>query len=590
MENNKTQAEIYREERKERLAKAAAKNAKKSPQSMKAKRMVKKVISIVLAVVIAVGAVCGVLNFFDIPQKTVKVSVDGLDARISLGEINYYYYQAWYQFFSTAMQYESYGEGMSLTMTGFDYSKTPDQQEFTEQAAQIAGITLEDLGKDNPTWEDAFTYSAISSAVYAKYGAMKAEEAGIKLTDEEIKAIEDEVESVRTNAKKEDYSLNRFLRTQIGSGVTEKVIYEASVNASLAQKYFEKYTNDTRDAITADQINAQYEYAKDNYDVADIRVYKFTTTMDEKDHKDMSEEEHDKAHKEAEKETKKLADAFLKEVKDEESFIAEAKKAILAADSKSTKDPDKETLVKKASKSSLTTSYCEDLAKWVYDDARKVGDTTVVSDGEGSYFVVYMKTLADKDKSASSSDVRHILIKFPDKNTDGTPTSTTDSSGKKTTNITKETKAETKAEAEKILEEYKKNPTEENFIELTKKHTDDVDSKGNPNSDGIYKDVSDNGQYVEAFTNWAIDSTRKPGDTGIVETEYGYHIMYYVEANEESWYLAIQNELLNKKLEDTLAKEIDEMVKSVNMDSIFIDFALNKENDLIAKHILSYVR
>ena len=35
MENNKTQAEIYREERKERLAKAAAKQAKKSPKISK---------------------------------------------------------------------------------------------------------------------------------------------------------------------------------------------------------------------------------------------------------------------------------------------------------------------------------------------------------------------------------------------------------------------------------------------------------------------------------------------------------------------------------------------------------------------------
>jgi hypothetical protein len=36
MENNKTQAELYREERKERLAKAAAKNAKRNPKSVKA--------------------------------------------------------------------------------------------------------------------------------------------------------------------------------------------------------------------------------------------------------------------------------------------------------------------------------------------------------------------------------------------------------------------------------------------------------------------------------------------------------------------------------------------------------------------------
>ena len=87
--NNKTQAELYREERKERLAKAAAKNAKRSPKSIKASKTAKKVISIVLAVVIAFGAVAGVLNFFDVPQKAVKISIDGIKSKISLAEINF---------------------------------------------------------------------------------------------------------------------------------------------------------------------------------------------------------------------------------------------------------------------------------------------------------------------------------------------------------------------------------------------------------------------------------------------------------------------------------------------------------------------
>ena len=87
MENNKTQAELYREERKERLAKAAAKKSK-NPMSVKAQKTAKKVIAIVLAVVIGLGAVIGVLNFFDIPQRTVKISIDGLEEKIYLAEIN----------------------------------------------------------------------------------------------------------------------------------------------------------------------------------------------------------------------------------------------------------------------------------------------------------------------------------------------------------------------------------------------------------------------------------------------------------------------------------------------------------------------
>ena len=180
--NNKSQAELYREERKERLAKAAAKNAKKSPMSIKAQQAAKKVISIVLAVVIAFGAFAGVLNFFDVPQKTVKVSIDGIESKISLAEINYFYFQVWSQRFSTAMQYEQYGEGMGLSMTGFDYTKSPDSQEYKEDHVQFTGVTMEDLGNiKNPTWQDVFTYSAVYQLVNAKYGAEKAKEAGLKV-------------------------------------------------------------------------------------------------------------------------------------------------------------------------------------------------------------------------------------------------------------------------------------------------------------------------------------------------------------------------------------------------------------------------
>ena len=33
---------------------------------------------------------------------------------------------------------------------------------------------------------------------------------------------------------------------------------------------------------------------------------------------------------------------------------------------------------------------------------------------------------------------------------------------------------------------------------------------------------------VKPFEDWCFDESRKPGDTGIVESDYGYHVMYYV--------------------------------------------------------------
>jgi hypothetical protein len=55
---------------------------------------------------------------------------------------------------------------------------------------------------------------------------------------------------------------------------------------------------------------------------------------------------------------------------------------------------------------------------------------------------------------------------------------------------------------------------------------------------------------VEAFNDWCFDDERKPGDHGIVETTYGYHIMYYVSDSETNYrdYM-ITNDKLSEDME-----------------------------------------
>jgi len=252
MENNKTQAEIYREERKERLAKAAAKQAKKSPKLSKTKKIAGKVIAILLAVVVALGAVGGVLNFFGVPQKVLKVSIGDSDYSFSVAEFNYYYYNTWYNYHSTAYQYESYyGEGMGASLTGYEYTKAPTEQEYTDDMAAMTGVTIEDLGNpENPTWSDAFTYAAISNILQVKFGAQKAKEAGITLTEAQENEINNYIKEASDTAKGNDYSLDRWLHTQIGKGLSEDLIYEFQKEAYLATAYFEKLEKDTNNAIT----------------------------------------------------------------------------------------------------------------------------------------------------------------------------------------------------------------------------------------------------------------------------------------------------------------------------------------------------
>lgn len=95
---------------------------------------------------------------------------------------------------------------------------------------------------------------------------------------------------------------------------------------------------------------------------------------------------------------------------------------------------------------------------------------------------------------------------------------------------------------------------EETFIQLAKENSSD----GNASSGGIYTDVY-KGQMVATFNDWCFDESRKPGDTGVVKTEYGYHVMYFIENSEKTYYSdkgdsGIRSEKFNERFEQ-LCKE-----------------------------------
>ena len=63
---------------------------------------------------------------------------------------------------------------------------------------------------------------------------------------------------------------------------------------------------------------------------------------------------------------------------------------------------------------------------------------------------------------------------------------------------------------------------------------------------------------VTNFNDWCFDVARQPGDHGIVETEYGYHIMYFVGDSETPYSdpnATVANEKYNAKLETLFTQE-----------------------------------
>lgn len=124
-------------------------------------------------------------------------------------------------------------------------------------------------------------------------------------------------------------------------------------------------------------------------------------------------------------------------------------------------------------------------------------------------------------------NVRHILI---------SPAQTTDDNGK--TSITDESWKEAEVEAQRILDDWiAGGKSEEDFAEAANTHSTDGGSNTNG---GLYENVVP-GQMVQTFNDWCFEDGRKAGDYGIVKTNYGYHIMYFVgEGDYQYWALAAE--------------------------------------------------
>ena len=127
-------------------------------------------------------------------------------------------------------------------------------------------------------------------------------------------------------------------------------------------------------------------------------------------------------------------------------------------------------------------------------------------------------------------NVRHILIQ---------PETSEEETGEE------EARDAAREEAERIYQLWLDgDATEESFAELAGEYSQDG---GSMDAGGLYENVYP-GQMVTEFDEWCFDPDRKVGDTGIVETDYGFHIMYFSGLTDHyTWQEAVEGDLLYEK-------------------------------------------
>ncbi len=143
-------------------------------------------------------------------------------------------------------------------------------------------------------------------------------------------------------------------------------------------------------------------------------------------------------------------------------------------------------------------------------------------------------------------DVRHILVQL-----DGVEVG---SDGK--VKYTDDQWEECLQQAQKLLDDWKAGAADEAaFAELANTHSKDG---GSNTKGGLYTQVTKD-YMVEAFDAWIFDENRAVGDTGLVKTEFGYHIMYFV-GSEDEWVIAARNNLIYERSEE-IYERVEELVE-----------------------------
>ena len=519
-----------------------------------------------------------------IEKATIALTVG--DHKLNSVTMNYFFRNA------VMNERESYGDYAQYFLT---YDVTKPLNEQTKDAAS------------GQSWADYYMDKAIDNAraVYTMYD--KAVEAKFELpdsykTDISNTLLQEQFTAVLSYGV--DYDV--YLRQLYGNGANAKNYEEFLTIQATASAYYNQYKDQLYKSYTAEQIAAFESGKESNYDAYSFYYYTLNYssflkggTKNEAGTTTYSDAEKDAARKAIEEAAAVLSaatnrdeleaaiaqvtatepaatepEATEPEATDGEVTEPEATEAETAepeategeatepeATEPESEEPEASNPTTTTYKSSLSsdvayTSLNASYAEWLSAADRKAGDAKAFpaaataetrEDGStkdviNSYTVImYVST---NHNETPLSNVRHLLVAFEG--------GTQDQNGN--TTYSAEEKAKAKAEAEKLLADFEAGEkTEARFIELVKANTDDTASK---ETGGLYEDISKDSEFVDSFKNWATAHVGNIGSYGVIESTYGYHIMFYAADSKTTY-----RDYLIK--EDMISQDMSAWEKSV---------------------------
>ena len=397
-------------------------------------------------------------------------------------------------------QYGSY-----LTYFGLDTSKDLSTQMYS----------------DTLTWQDYFEQNAVESLKQNKALMAEAKAAGFTYdTTDEYNTFK---ETIKTSAASAGISEKEYVRSIYGSYATMGRIEEYVKNDMVMNAYYQKLQEDN--APSDDEIQSYYEENKATYDSVDYRL----TTIEA----DLPTEPTELADpvEETAADTTGTTDgtAATDSTQDTAYQPSDAEIAKAMEDAKVLADDAEQTVAKdgEAHENEKKSSVNYLISDWLFDDARKAGDTTVITNDNSHcyYAVAFEKRYLDETPSA---DVR-VIIPTEDKT------------------------------GEEILEEWKNGAaTEDSFAELCKKYTQDTSAVENG---GLFEQVTKTGM-TEELSNWIFDTSRQAGDTVAITVSDTTYVLYYIGQDQPEWKINIKNTLVS----DTMSQHMQDITADVTVE------------------------
>ena len=381
--------------------------------------------------------------------------------------------------------------GSYLSMLGLDLSGDLSNQMYSEEL----------------TFEDYFNQMAMDNIIGNKALVAEAKAAGFVYDTSEDYA--DFEERLKAAASEAGYTLKDFIHQNYGAYATWSRISDYIKEAMYASAYYDSIVDSKMPADEA--AESYYSDHKSDFDSVDFRYL--------------------------------TVEAELSEAPTEEEITT----AMAAAKVKA-EEAEKTVAEEGELNENLTADYVPYLLEeWLFDSARKAGDTTVIENTSGNYYYV---------------------VAFEDRYRDDTPT------------VDIRAVVTTEDNGQAILDEWAAGAaTEESFADICNKYNDPAEISV---TGGLLENIQP-ANMPEELSNWLMNSARNAGDTTVISPageDYTY-VFYYVRKNDPWWMASAKNILLREAM-DVYMQEITSDISVEDLKEI-LTVSIEDETDSTAQ-------